>query len=498
MIAARPFTTFAPGGAFAGNRAYDAVPNARLVAWYDSLNPIISSVSGLGSGVNTITDLSGQISTLSGVSPNRPVYTASQFNAKPGIVFPIPATETDWLTTSARVLCPLGYSAFFTFKVDTGGGTDTSVTTTGNVPCTILGDTTTGFGNAFGLNGNNVSYSYKVAGSFGAVTSSGLSLADGNIHTIAVSHDASSAVVKLYADGVLVATSTKTYDPANTGFNTLGTGSAHTDQFYGAVSEGFVWNAAVSDSAVAAMHTRAVGLWGATAAGAAFDPTTLSLSGYWRASYSGSPWVGTASAGSSSGRDLTQSTFPPQTGTAVNGYTPANFDEANPDYLNTADNNNTLMSSTASSGWFLLKSTSVPTAFGDDYADGNLMSDNVNAETTVGHVSVGGTAKLVACFYASSYIRVELAMTANAWHLAQWKHDGVNLKIRVDNSGWSSVACGTLSFLTPSVLTTGLGYGGGTKLTGDVLEWAVSDTAISDANFDNVRTYCNSKYALSV
>ena len=30
-----------------------------------------------------------------------------------------------------------------------------------------------------------------------------------------------------------------------------------------------------------------------------FDPTSLSLTGFWRASYSGAPWVPTASAGTS-------------------------------------------------------------------------------------------------------------------------------------------------------------------------------------------------------
>lgn len=58
-------------------------------------------------------------------------------------------------------------------------------------------------------------------------------------------------------------------------------------------------------------------------------PLGLSFSGFWRANYSASPWVGLATAGASGGRNLTEGTNPPTTGTAQNGYTPAAFDGVN-------------------------------------------------------------------------------------------------------------------------------------------------------------------------
>lgn len=54
-------------------------------------------------------------------------------------------------------------------------------------------------------------------------------------------------------------------------------------------------------------------------------PTGLSIDGFWRANFSASPWPGVATAGLSGGRDLTEATNPPTTGTVQNGWTPALF-----------------------------------------------------------------------------------------------------------------------------------------------------------------------------
>lgn len=61
-------------------------------------------------------------------------------------------------------------------------------------------------------------------------------------------------------------------------------------------------------------------------AAASYDPAVDSLTGWWRTDYAGTPWVGTASAGTS-GANLTDGTGnPPTTGAAVNGRIPADFD----------------------------------------------------------------------------------------------------------------------------------------------------------------------------
>lgn len=58
-------------------------------------------------------------------------------------------------------------------------------------------------------------------------------------------------------------------------------------------------------------------------------PPTPGLQGFaftggWSADYAGGGWTGTLSLGESGGRPLV-GTFPPASGTPINGYTPANF-----------------------------------------------------------------------------------------------------------------------------------------------------------------------------
>ncbi len=69
-----------------------------------------------------------------------------------------------------------------------------------------------------------------------------------------------------------------------------------------------------------------------------WDVTDLPLSGLWQADYSGSPFVGIASSGTSAGRDMTTypGSAPWDVGTAQNGYDPAyvnglSLAEASPD-----------------------------------------------------------------------------------------------------------------------------------------------------------------------
>lgn len=87
----------------------------------------------------------------------------------------------------------------------------------------------------------------------------------------------------------------------------------------------------------------ALGMGGRVDAG--LDPSSLALTGWYRASYSGAPWVGTASAGTSGAKSATSPGSAPTVGTAVNGKTPALYNgtteylrdivSTGPDYIST-------------------------------------------------------------------------------------------------------------------------------------------------------------------
>src|SRR6267142_3229718 len=87
----------------------------------------------------------------------------------------------------------------------------------------------------------------------------------------------------------------------------------------------------------------------------AFTPADLSLSAWFRASYtSPPPWVGRASAGTSAAKNLTtaaSSVTDPSAGTAVNGLTPAHFDGTDVLLLKTGATQNTLSDIIGTGSW---------------------------------------------------------------------------------------------------------------------------------------------------
>lgn len=227
---------------------------------------------------------------------------------------------------------------------------------------------------------------------------------------------------------------------------------------------------------------------------AVFDPTTLALTGYWRAPFTASPWTPTASAGASgTNGDLTEATNAPAAGAGSGGLASADFDGTN-DRLQAAANNNVFYSSTALSGWCLFYADTASAPAGDEYSDGQFFADITNSETVVGYTSSG----LHLGFYASGYKTLDVAASTGAWHLGQWKLESGALKARIDGGAWSTVACGALSFLTPGAMSIGKGYGVPAYFDGQILELACADIAISDADFDNVLSYVNATYGLSL
>lgn len=222
-----------------------------------------------------------------------------------------------------------------------------------------------------------------------------------------------------------------------------------------------------------------------------WSPASLSLSGWWKANFASAPWAGNASAGASSGRNLTTNGADPTTGTTQGGFTPPAFASQN---LVSAVNNNTYFGGNGSL-YSLFFATAAPAPVGTAYGDGNIFSNSSNAETEFGFTSSG----IGACVLDSSvtYQRINVGCGTGAWHLAQFKFDGTNLKARVDNGSWSSIACTAYTPVTPGGVKVGTSFGA-SNFAGRILELAPSTTVVSDANFDKIRLYCNQRYGVSV
>ncbi len=224
--------------------------------------------------------------------------------------------------------------------------------------------------------------------------------------------------------------------------------------------------------------------------GPTFDPTTLSLTGYWK-NFSASPWVGTASAGASGGRTLS----------AVGGSDPtlvsgaAHFDPTagTPQYLR--DGTNTMgvyITSTAYTVSCLIKPNTAGAAGANPYNNPSIFGEvggNFGVEYSTGGVEL--------FHYSGTYKVVATALATGTIVLVDAKYDGVNIKIRVNGGSWTSLAAGALS-VDNSQVRVGRNFAS-VFLAADILELLVSDTAISDGNLNSYRTgWINPTYGLAL
>jgi hypothetical protein len=233
------------------------------------------------------------------------------------------------------------------------------------------------------------------------------------------------------------------------------------------------------------------------AASAAFDPSTLSLTGWWRASYSGAPWVGTSSAGGSGSRDLTEATNPPSTGSALNGLTPADFDGTN-DTLSNATAISTLLSASAYFYWILFYADTASSngSLGIAYDNRQLITDtNGNWGCAISTPVADPT---VQCWHWDGNSNgVQLTIALNAWNLICCRYDGTNLRAKLNSGSVSTQARGNIA-ATTGTLRVGTRWTGSVFYDGRIAEIGLAATAESDARFDDIRTYINARYALSL
>lgn len=219
-----------------------------------------------------------------------------------------------------------------------------------------------------------------------------------------------------------------------------------------------------------------------------FDPSSLSLTGWWRAAYSGSPWSGVV------GSAITEATNPPAVGPMLNSHSVAQFDGVD-DTLN-AGTWGTYVAAKAASGWMLV------------YLDPNAVSYGADL------LSAPNGGVLIYSYLGDVYITLYDGVNANAnawrstaanvWQLVTWRYDGVRTEIGVNevpgaSGGFSSSTeySGDITPLTGNV-TIGTGIGAATPLAGRIAEIGLSNTVLSNTDFANIISYINTRYALSL
>ncbi len=225
------------------------------------------------------------------------------------------------------------------------------------------------------------------------------------------------------------------------------------------------------------------------------NPSALALTQWNRIAFAGPPWAANASAGSSgtSNRTLVTGGSDPTVGSALSGRNTIAFAKASSQFLATQVANNVLFGSTLTFA-ALVNVSGLDAKDATVYNNGTLASDGANGETTFGITASGVTCTV----YSGGFVTTaDIALSAG-WHFIQFRLDTSDLQARVDGGSWTTIACGAPSYLTPGVMQVGRGYSGAHYLNGAGAEFLWADSALSNANLDDVRAYLRTRYQITV
>jgi hypothetical protein len=221
-----------------------------------------------------------------------------------------------------------------------------------------------------------------------------------------------------------------------------------------------------------------------------YDPAVLSLTGWWRAPFTGSPWAGESSAGSSSGRNLTEATNPPSTGSEDE----ADFDGTN-DILANATAMSTMITASAYFMWALVWIDAIDTANDEStaYSNDPIICDSGGYWGM--HLTTNGGNKVQMFHWDGAGKAAEATVSTGQWTLIMARYDGTNIRIQVNSGSVVTRAAGSVSTLTGTVQMAGRGAGFANI---KVRDGGVMASAGSDGLFSSIKSYVNTFYGLSL
>lgn len=241
-------------------------------------------------------------------------------------------------------------------------------------------------------------------------------------------------------------------------------------------------------------------------AAAEYDRTNLSLTAYFKpGNFSLGVWAGSASAGSSTGRDASNGTNPPSsvTTSAIDiksfGDMP-DFDGID-DELSTALTVTDLFGTGNFSGWVLVhpETALAAAANGAEYASDIVFGTDPNGYFVL---TLSNTGKaFIRAVGSSSGGPVAISVNIHGgWNLLQWRCDGTDLFFRNNGDDWTSVTYGVMHVdgLNHTIGVGALASYSSYELNGRMAEIAFSDTDIGIKGCDDVLSYVNQHYGLNL
>lgn len=236
--------------------------------------------------------------------------------------------------------------------------------------------------------------------------------------------------------------------------------------------------------------------------GSSFSLSSLPLSGFWEPAFGGSPWVGSASAGASSGRNLTEATTPATAGTAINGQVPASFNGTNKK-LTSAINLSSFVSTTEGTAAAVFKVTGITGGSTNGYDNPAIFSDLAGGNLGL-HLGGAGNDKVIAYLFDSiaGAKKVEFTVSPGNVYFIQfrWKASSGICEARLNGGTWTALSGGAFTSIAgtlAALCAMGRDYSQVKFLDADVGTMFFASTSLVDADLNNARTYLSAQYAQS-
>ena len=131
-------------------------------------------------------------------------------------------------------------------------------------------------------------------------------------------------------------------------------------------------------------------------------------------------------------------------------------------------------------------------AAGEGYLNPGLFFDN--APYMGLHFADNGARALI---YDGAWEEVVVPCSTNAWHFVQMRWDGINLELRVDGGSWNPITCGTIGAMSGEI-RSGYTYTGTNFFTGQIAEIITINETWDNGTFNNIKSYLNDRYSLSL
>ncbi len=221
------------------------------------------------------------------------------------------------------------------------------------------------------------------------------------------------------------------------------------------------------------------------------------FTGLWLPPFISSPWLPTASAGSSGSHgNLAEGSTPPDVMTGpLNGYTGADFNGTD-DLLSCATGlDPTMVSESAGS---LVCLFYADTAFSDTGSTSFYLAPSLVGTATSRLSMAFSTAGVILGSYDAGWDSISTPCATGGWHLAQarWQSAGLgNIEVRVDSGSWVTTARAV--DLVGGAITIGHNYDM-EYFDGKIMFSGCAVTRFSDADFDDIVADVNVTFGLTL